>query len=225
MGVIATLSAFAVMVSYLAIRAQADAQLARNATRMAAARELQSDPTTVLALLREVEPPEVPRGWTTLARWALHSWVARVVLTHPDFVIRAAFSPDGKHIATVCADRAVRVWNADGTGEPLVFRGHEGPINSVAFSPDGERIVTASDDRTARVWSTEGYGRAARPPRSRGGALFGGVQPRWRSHRRRRPSTGQRGCGRRMARASSSSFAVTRSRSISRCSAVTAVAS
>ncbi|WP_437540595.1 protein kinase [Sorangium sp. So ce367] len=157
-GLIATLSAFAVMVSYLAIRAQADALLARNATRMAAARELQSDPTTVLALLREVEPPEVPRGWATLARWALHSWVARVVLTHPDFVIRAAFSPDGKHIATICADRAVRVWNADGTGEPLVLRGHDAPINSVAFSPGGERIVTASDDRTARVWRTEGAG-------------------------------------------------------------------
>ncbi|WP_437283652.1 nSTAND1 domain-containing NTPase [Sorangium sp. So ce375] len=158
MGVIAMLSAIAVMVSYLAIRAQAEALLARNATRMAAARELQSDPTTVLALLREVEPPEAPRGWSTLARWALHSWVARVVLTHPDFVIRAAFSPDGKLIATVCADRAARVWNADGSGEPLILRGHEAAINSVAFSPDGERIVTASDDRTARVWHTDGTG-------------------------------------------------------------------
>ncbi|WP_437595011.1 nSTAND1 domain-containing NTPase [Sorangium sp. So ce1000] len=158
MGVFATISAFAVTVSYLAIRAKEDALLARNATRMAAARELQSDPTTVLAILREVEPPEVPRGWATLARWALHSWVARMVLTHPDFVIRAAFSPDGKHIVTACADRAVRVWSADGTGEPLVFRGHEAPINSVAFSPDGKRIVTASDDKTARVWNADGTG-------------------------------------------------------------------
>ncbi|WP_437540591.1 protein kinase [Sorangium sp. So ce367] len=179
MGVIATLGAIALMVSFLAVRAdrhatraeqqaaradqqtaraQAEAREARNATRMAAARELQLDPTTVLAILREVEPPNVPRGWDFLARWALHSWVARVVFTHPDFVLRAAYSPDGKHIATACADKIVRVWNADGTGEPLVFRGHEAPVNSVAFSAEGRRIVTASDDRTTRVWNADGTG-------------------------------------------------------------------
>ena len=41
-----------------AARAQAEALQARNATRMATARELQADPTTVLANLREVEPPD-----------------------------------------------------------------------------------------------------------------------------------------------------------------------
>ncbi|WP_438037280.1 nSTAND1 domain-containing NTPase [Sorangium sp. So ce204] len=172
MGVIATLLAFAVIVSCIAVRAdrqatradqetaraQAEAREARNATRMAAAREMQADPTTVLAILREIEPPDVPRGWGALARWALHSWVARAMLIHPDGVFRASYSPDGKRIVTACWDKTVRVWNAGGTGEPLVLRGHENAVRSAVFSPDGKRIATASEDKTVRVWDAEGTG-------------------------------------------------------------------
>ncbi|WP_437963942.1 protein kinase [Sorangium sp. So ce260] len=171
-GVIAALAAIAVMVSYLAVRAdqqatradqeaaraQAEALRARNAARMAAARELHDDPTSVLAILRDVEPPDVPRGWAALARWALHSWIARAVLIHPDGVLDADYSPDGKRIITASWDKTARVWNADGAGEPLVLRGHEDRVYSAAFSPDGKRIVTASWDRTARVWNADGAG-------------------------------------------------------------------
>src|SRR5262249_4623596 len=55
-------------------------------------------------------------------------------------------------------DKTARVWNADGTGTPLILRGHEKSINSAMFSPDGKRIVTASEDETARVWSADGTG-------------------------------------------------------------------
>ncbi|MGK3967413.1 protein kinase [Sorangium sp. So ce118] len=142
-----------------AARAQAEARDARNATRMATAREqqLQADPTTVLAILREIEPP-VPRGGPVLARWALHSRIARAVLSHPDWVLHAGYSPDGMRIVTACADGTARVWNADGTGEPVVLRGHQDYVTSAAFSPDGMRIVTASHDRTARVWNADGTG-------------------------------------------------------------------
>ncbi|WP_437630002.1 nSTAND1 domain-containing NTPase [Sorangium sp. So ce854] len=164
-GVIAALAAIAITVSYLAVRADQqatradrEALRARNATRVAAARELMADPTSVLALLREVEPPDEPRGWAVLARWALYSRISRAVLVHQDGVLDAAFAPDGKRIVTASADRAVRVWNADGTGEPLVLRGHTDQINAAAFIPDGERIVTASSDRTARVWRADGEG-------------------------------------------------------------------
>ncbi|WP_437958415.1 protein kinase [Sorangium sp. So ce119] len=159
------LGAVALIVSYLAIRAdqqaaraQAEALQARNATRMAAARELQADPTTVVAILREIEPPDVPRGWSVLARWTLQNWVARAVLDHPHWVRHAAYSPDGKRIVTASYDKTARVWNADGTGGPLVLRGHEDGVESAVFSPDGERIVTASLDKTARVWNADGTG-------------------------------------------------------------------
>ena len=45
------------------------------------------------------------------------------------------------------------MWAADGSGEPVVLRGHQGPVLSAAWSPDGTRIVTASEDGTARVWA------------------------------------------------------------------------
>ncbi|XXR59394.1 protein kinase [Sorangium sp. So ce385] len=185
-GMIATLTAIAVMVSFLAVRASqqaarasqqaaranqqatradqeaarahVEAREARNATRMATAREMQDDPTTVLAILREVEPPDVPRAWSVLALSALHGGVARAVLSHPDLVLWVSYSPDGKHLLTACADRTVRVWNADGTGGRVVLRDPESTVNSAAFSPDGERIVTASDDRSARVWNADGAG-------------------------------------------------------------------
>lgn len=57
------------------------------------------------------------------------------------------------------------MWNADGTGEPLVLRGHEGEISSAVFRPDGKQIVTASLDKTARIWTDLEPLRGAGDPR------------------------------------------------------------
>ncbi|HEU4405637.1 MAG TPA: protein kinase [Polyangiaceae bacterium] len=166
LGAIAALSAIALTVSVLAVgasrqaaRADREAVAARNATRMATARELlASDPTTALAFLREIEPPGVTRGWADLARVALHSPLSAAVLPHSDGARAAAFSPDGRRIATGTSDKALRVWAADGRGAPLVLSGHEDRISSVAWSPDGRRLATASFDKTARVWGADGRG-------------------------------------------------------------------
>src|SRR5215813_1843417 len=68
------------------------------------------------------------------------------------------FSPDGTRVVTASWDRTARVWRADGTGEPVVLKGHESIVMSAAFSPDGTRVVTASVDKTARVWRADGTG-------------------------------------------------------------------
>lgn len=185
-GVIASLGLVAVVVSILAVRARREAiranqeaaranqetiraenakieaeqgaLRARNATRMAVARENQHDPTLVLTLLREIEPGPVPRGWSDLVIDARNAGIATAVLLHVDAVRDAAFSPDGKRIVTACLDGNVRIWNADGLGVPVVLRGHEAAVWSATFSPDGQRIVTASHDKTVRVWNADGSG-------------------------------------------------------------------
>jgi WD40 repeat protein/serine/threonine protein kinase len=71
----------------------------------------------------------------------------------------AVFSPDGTRVLTTApAAGTARIWRADGTGQPVVFRGHEDWVARATFSPDGSKIVTASRDRTARVWRADGTG-------------------------------------------------------------------
>ncbi len=161
----AVLAAVAVIMAYLAIRtrqeaarAHKEALRARNATRVATAREQQDDPTTALAILREVESGQVPRDWSELADRAVRRSVARAILVHPSTVYWAAYSPDGRYIVTASEDSLARVWRADGSGEPVVLRGHKGKVLAAAFSPDGKRVVTASADRDARVWNADGSG-------------------------------------------------------------------
>jgi WD40 repeat protein/serine/threonine protein kinase len=135
------------------------ARLARDAGRMAVARELERDPTTVLALLREVEERSLARAWPVLVSSAIRAGVARAVLGgHDDQVFTAVFSPDGKRVATASWDGTARVWPADGASAPIVLAGHEDRVFGVAFSPDGNHLVTASNDRTARIWRTDGQG-------------------------------------------------------------------
>ena len=180
-GVIASLAMIATVLAYLTVRsereaaraeneaeraeietarAQLQAARARNATRMATAREHREDPTTVLALLREVERPEPPRGWSALAKWAVQAEIAQYVLTHSDQVNRAELSPDGTRIVSAADGGLVQVWNADGRGEPVRLQGHDGIVFWAAFSPDGARVVSAGVDKTARVWSSDGSGEA-----------------------------------------------------------------
>nr|MCU0687016.1 protein kinase [Polyangiaceae bacterium] len=172
-GAFAALAGFGLAVSWLALRARSEAartrveaaradreaNFARNAARLAAARELQArDPTLALGFLREVEPPGLPREWAERALYALHGGVTRRAFEHPEEVRTAAFDPAGGRIVTASADKLVRIWNADGTGEPLVLRGHGELVVGAAFSPDGRRVASASRDLTARVWNADGTG-------------------------------------------------------------------
>ncbi len=72
-------------------------------------------------------------------------------MKHEDYVVHAAFSPDGRRIVTASDDKR----RGSGTPPPAAHLSADearGSCDHAAFSPDGRRVVTASDDKTARVW-------------------------------------------------------------------------
>ncbi len=83
--------------------------------------------------------------------WATRKEI-RVARAHADNVVTLAFSPDGKTLATGCAESAIHLWDV-GTGKAReVAPGHQERVRSVSVAPDGRTIATAAWDGTVRLW-------------------------------------------------------------------------
>ncbi|MGB7271799.1 MAG: hypothetical protein WBC69_00795, partial [Geitlerinemataceae cyanobacterium] len=81
-------------------------------------------------------------------------------IAHGNSVSAASFSPDGQIIATV-GDKALKLWNRNGTRRQTFFANADAEVNSVAFSPDGQTLVTGhgdakGSDYTVKLWNLEG---------------------------------------------------------------------
>ncbi|WAS98912.1 protein kinase domain-containing protein [Nannocystis punicea] len=132
-------------------RAVHEAARARDANRLAQALAgARGDPTTVLALLREVEDPAAAPGWVPAAVSALQHPVSAAVLRgRGAALLTAAFSPDGARLAAAGEDRRVTLWSWP-DDHVLKIHEHQGPVRAVAFAPGGELVSGAENG--AAVW-------------------------------------------------------------------------
>ena len=73
------------------------------------------------------------------------------VFVHDGTVNQAAFSPDGRHLATASDDHTAAIWDLV-SGARLFTLPHKNKVYLLAFSPDGTRIATADRDDMAHVW-------------------------------------------------------------------------
>jgi eukaryotic-like serine/threonine-protein kinase len=113
------------------------------------------DPTGDYLIL---EGPE----YTVQVREARSGALAGVVGRHHQQIWGAAFSRDGRRLATASSDRTVRVWAWD----PARFESEQEPEltlhvrgigygNRVAFSPDGWHLVTGGEKHLVNIWESK----------------------------------------------------------------------
>lgn len=71
---------------------------------------------------------------------------------HMAEVNSAAFSPDGKTIATGGDDGTARLWDMEERQQLASLDGGSSQVQTAAFSPDGRTLVTSHDGWKARIW-------------------------------------------------------------------------
>ncbi len=85
---------------------------------------------------------------------------------HKATVLRAAYSSDGRMLATGSWDGTLLLWELASGRLRHQFKGHESVISSLAFSPHGRLLAAASPEAPAYVWDVLDTLEAARHPLS-----------------------------------------------------------
>jgi len=74
------------------------------------------------------------------------------LMGHNLAVIRVAYSPDGKTLASASHDKTIKLWDVTTGQEKATLKGHADKVYSVAYSPDARTLASASEDKTIIFW-------------------------------------------------------------------------
>jgi len=71
---------------------------------------------------------------------------------HAEAVISAAFSPDGKYLASGSGDTTVRFWDVNTETPQHTCVGHKHWILAIAWSPNGKKLASGCKKNEIRLW-------------------------------------------------------------------------
>ncbi|MBI3466717.1 MAG: protein kinase [Planctomycetes bacterium] len=74
-----------------------------------------------------------------------------MIKDHTNKVRAAAFSPDGKVLATAGDDKSIRLWEV-ATGKRKERIPHTAAVHGLAFSPDGKMLASGGADKAVTLW-------------------------------------------------------------------------
>jgi WD40 repeat protein len=135
----------------------------RPAARLVAVRDdgtRRESARTVRGVWRVVASPDgsavLTGGEKRAGLWDGASLTYRGPLRHPDAVIGAAFSPDGRTAATVGFEGVVRFWDVATRQCRAAFDWGLGHGEAVAFAPDGLTCAVADCRGQVVIWDVDG---------------------------------------------------------------------